>query len=105
MANFLTRLFGSRNQRLLRQFSSVVSQINALEKGLKELPDAELAAKTEGLRQRYAAGETLDDLLVEAFAVVREAACRTLEMRPFDVQLIGGMVLHQGDIAEMRTGE
>ncbi|MCI0516197.1 MAG: preprotein translocase subunit SecA [Woeseiaceae bacterium] len=105
MANFLTRLFGSRNQRLLRQFSSVVSQINALEKDLKELPDAELAAKTDELRQRYAAGETLDDLLTEAFAVVREVAFRTLEMRPFDVQLIGGMVLHQGDIAEMRTGE
>ena len=74
MANFLTRIFGSRNQRLLRQFSDVVSQINALEKGLKALPDADLAAKTSEFRQRYTAGETLDDLLPEAFAVAREVA-------------------------------
>jgi preprotein translocase subunit SecA len=105
VANFLTRIFGSRNQRLLREFSTVVTQINALEDGLKKLPDADLAAKTGELRQRYSDGESLDDLLPEAFAVAREVAWRTLEMRPFDVQLIGGMVLHQGDIAEMRTGE
>ncbi|MBT8096062.1 MAG: preprotein translocase subunit SecA [Woeseia sp.] len=105
MANFLTRLFGSRNQRLLRQFSKVVKRINSLEDSTKALDDAALAAKTEEFKQRVAAGETLDEILPEAFAVAREAALRTLEMRPFDVQLIGGMVLHQGNIAEMRTGE
>ena len=105
MANFLTRLFGSRNQRLLRQFGKVVKTINALEDGIKALSDEELAAKTGEFRGRIEQGETLDDLLPEAFAVAREAALRTLGMRPFDVQLIGGMVLNQGDIAEMRTGE
>ena len=105
MASFLTRLFGSRNQRLLRQFSKAVKQINQLEESVKALSDGSLAAKTDEFRQRVADGETLDDLLPEAFAVAREAAVRALGMRPFDVQLIGGMVLHQGDIAEMRTGE
>lgn len=105
MANFLTRLFGSRNQRLLRQYSKTVSRINALETGLQALDDVALRAKTEEFRSRYAAGESLQELLVEAFAVAREAARRTLGMRPFDVQLIGGMVLHDGNIAEMRTGE
>lgn len=105
MANFLTRLFGSRNQRLLRQFSRLVSSINAMEPDLKALSDEALAARTADFRERLDKGETLDDLLPEAFAVAREAAWRTLGMRPFDVQLIGGMVLHQGDIAEMRTGE
>ncbi len=105
MANFFTRIFGSRNQRLLRQFSSVVQKINALEQDTKALDDDGLRAKTIELRQRLADGKTLDDLLPEAFAVAREAAWRTLRMRPFDVQLIGGMVLHQGSIAEMRTGE
>ncbi|MDH5622719.1 MAG: preprotein translocase subunit SecA, partial [Gammaproteobacteria bacterium] len=105
MANFLTSIFGSRNQRLLRQFSRTVKQINALEEGLKALSDADLAAKTTEFKKRYEDGETLQNLLPEAFAVAREGAWRTLGMRPFDVQLIGGMVLHQGDIAEMRTGE
>jgi len=105
VANFLTSIFGSRNQRLLRQFSRTVKQINALEEGLKALSDADLAAKTTEFKKRYEDGETLQNLLPEAFAVAREGAWRTLGMRPFDVQLIGGMVLHQGDIAEMRTGE
>ncbi len=105
MANFLTRIFGSRNQRLLRQYSKVVKKINALEEGLQQLSDDQLKAKTDEFRQRYADGESLDDLLPEAFAVGREAAVRALGLRPFDVQLIGGMVLHDGNIAEMRTGE
>ena len=105
MANFLTRIFGSRNQRLLRQYSKFVSGINDLEPGMQSLSDDELSAKTGEFRARFEKGESLDDLLVEAFAVAREAAWRTLELRPFDVQLIGAMVLHQGNIAEMRTGE
>ena len=105
MASFLTRLFGSRNQRLLRQFAKAVKKINDLEEGLQSLSDDELAAKTPEFRKRLEDGAAVDDLLPEAFAVAREAAQRTLGMRPFDVQLVGGMVLHQGDIAEMRTGE
>ncbi len=105
MAKFLTNIFGSRNQRLLRQYSKIVNKINALEEGVQKLDDAALRAKTDEFRQRYKAGETLDDLLPEAFAVAREAGWRTLGLRPFDVQLIGGMVLHDGNIAEMRTGE
>ena len=105
MAKFLTRIFGSRNQRLLREYSRVVTQINALEEGLQALDDAALRGRTDDLRNRYSEGATLDDLLPEAFAVAREAALRTLGMRPFDVQLVGGMVLHDGNIAEMRTGE
>jgi preprotein translocase subunit SecA len=105
VANFLTRIFGSRNQRLLRQYSKVVNKINALEEGVQSLDDEALRAKTEVFRKRYAEGEGLDELLPEAFAVAREASKRTLGLRPFDVQLIGGMVLHDGNIAEMRTGE
>ena len=105
MANFLTNIFGSRNQRILNRLSKKVSSINKLEKEMQSLSDSELSAKTEEFRKRLKDGESLDNLLVEAFAVVREASVRTLGMRPFDVQLIGGMVLHQGDIAEMRTGE
>jgi len=105
VANFLTRIFGSRNQRLLRQYSKVVKKINSLEEGLQALSDSELRAKTGEFRQRYADGETLDQLLPETFAVAREASVRTMGLRPFDVQLIGGMVLHDGNIAEMRTGE
>ena len=105
MANFLTRIFGSRNQRLLRQYSKTVDKINAFEERLQALDDAALRGKTDDLKQRFADGESLQDLLPEAFAVAREAAVRTLGMRPFDVQLIGGMVLHDGNIAEMRTGE
>jgi len=105
VANFLTRVFGSRNQRLLRQFTRIVSHINELEEGMKALDDEALRAKTEEFRGRVKKGETLDEVLPEAFAVAREAAWRALGMRPFDVQLIGGMVLHGGNIAEMRTGE
>ena len=105
MANFLTRIFGSRNQRLLRQYSRVVSKINELEEGVQSLDDQQLRARTDEFRKRFAGGENLDDLLVEVFAVAREAAHRALGLRPFDVQLIGGMVLHDGNIAEMRTGE
>ena len=105
MANFITRIFGSRNQRLLKQYSKIVAEINSLEESLKALSDEELAGKTAEFKQRVVDGETLDQLLPEAFAVAREASLRALGMRPFDVQLIGGMVLHDGNIAEMRTGE
>ncbi len=105
MANFLTRILGSRNQRLVRQYSKSVTAINVFEEGLQALNDDALKAKTAEFRQRYANGETLVQLLPEAFAVAREASVRTMQMRPFDVQLIGGMVLHDGNIAEMRTGE
>ncbi|MEO1201462.1 MAG: DEAD/DEAH box helicase, partial [Pseudomonadota bacterium] len=105
MANFLTRIFGSRNQRLLRQYSKVVKHINALEDDIKALDDAALKAKTDEFKRRFQEGEGLDEILPEAFAVAREASVRALGMRPFDVQLIGGMVLHDGNIAEMRTGE
>ena len=106
MANFLTRIFGSRNQRLVRQYAKTVKTINALEEGLQALSDDALKAKTVEFRKRYAEGdESLDQLLPEAFAVAREASVRTMHMRPFDVQLIGGMVLNDGNIAEMRTGE
>jgi len=103
--NILTKIFGSRNERLLRQYSQVVRRINALEPPLATLSDAELAGKTVALRERVGNGEELESVLPEAFAVVREAGKRTLQMRHFDVQLIGGMVLHHGKIAEMRTGE
>jgi preprotein translocase subunit SecA len=100
-----TRIFGSRNERLLKQYSAVVAQINALEPAMARLSDPELRGKTEELKKRCAEGATLDELLPEAFAVVREASKRTVRMRHFDVQLIGGMVLHYGKIAEMKTGE
>ncbi len=101
----LSKIFGSRNERLLKRLNKTVAQINGLEEQIAGLSDAELRAKTDEFRQRLEKGETLDDLLPEAFAVVREAGKRVLDMRHFDVQLIGGMVLHQGMIAEMRTGE
>ena len=99
------KVFGSRNERVLRRMRRTVTRINALEEGTQALDDAALAARTAEFRERREAGETLDQLLPEAFAVVREAAQRTLGMRHFDVQLIGGMVLHEGRIAEMKTGE
>jgi preprotein translocase subunit SecA len=105
VANLLTRIFGSRNQRLLRQYSKIVTRINVLEESIRGLDGEQIRAKTDEFRQRYAQGESLDDLLPEVFAVAREASNRTLGLRPFDVQLIGGMVLHDGNIAEMRTGE
>jgi len=105
VANWLTRIFGSRNQRLVAQYNGIVKKINGFEPAIQALSDPELAAKTVQFRQQLAAGKTLDDLLPEAFAVVREASRRTLGLRHFDVQLIGGMVLNDGKIAEMRTGE
>ena len=101
----LTKIFGSRNQRLVRRMQKDVNTINALEAEVSGLTDEQLAAKTEEFRARLKNGESIEDLLAESFAVVRETANRTLHMRHFDVQLIGGMVLHQGKIAEMRTGE
>jgi preprotein translocase subunit SecA len=105
ISKLLTQIFGSRNQRLIRHYQRSVGRINALEAQTSALSDAELTARTGELRRRHQEGETLDQLLPEAFAVVREAAKRTLGMRHFDVQLVGGMVLHDGKIAEMRTGE
>ncbi|WP_186109388.1 preprotein translocase subunit SecA [Burkholderia gladioli] len=102
---FLQKIFGSRNQRLVKQYQKTVTAINALESQFEQLTDDQLRGKTGEFRQRVAAGESLDKLLPEAFAVCREASRRVLKMRHFDVQLIGGMVLHYGKIAEMRTGE
>ncbi len=103
--SLLTRVFGSRNERQLRQLNRIVAKINALEPEIQKLSDDQLKAKTPEFRERIAAGETLDKVLPEAFAVCREASLRVLGMRHYDVQLIGGMVLHLGKIAEMRTGE
>ncbi len=103
--NLLTRVFGSRNERLLKQLQRSVGKINALEPELQKLSDEQLKARTEEFRQRVAGGEPLDKILPEAFAVCREASVRVLGLRHYDVQLIGGMVLHLGKIAEMRTGE
>ena len=102
---FLLKLFGSKNERVLRQLLPAVEAVNNLEPTVKAMSDGELAAQTQKLIVRYQSGESLDDLLPEAFATVREATLRTLGMRHFDVQLMGGMVLHQGNIAEMKTGE
>ena len=103
--NLLKTIFGSRNDRLLKEYRQTVRKINALEAEIQKLSDDDLRRKTEEFKQRYGKGEALDSLLPEAFAVVREAGKRALQMRHFDVQLIGGMVLHYGKIAEMRTGE
>ena len=103
--SLLTQIFGSRNQRLIKQYQKTVREINALEPSMEKLSDAELQAKTPEFKDRLAKGATLDDILPEAFAVCREASRRVLKMRHFDVQLIGGMVLHYGKIAEMGTGE
>ncbi len=100
-----SRMFGSRNERLLKRLNTIVARINEQESGLQALDDAALRARTDELRARYASGTKLDDLLPEAFALVREASRRVLGMRHFDVQMIGGMVLNSGKIAEMRTGE
>ena len=105
ISTLLKKVFGSRNDRLLKQYRQTVTRINALEEGLLKLTDAELTAKTAEFRQRLSNGETLAQLLPEAFAVCREASRRVMNMRHFDVQLIGGMVLNDGKIAEMRTGE
>ncbi|HUQ25224.1 MAG TPA: preprotein translocase subunit SecA, partial [Burkholderiales bacterium] len=109
LAQFLwglpARVFGSRNERLLKQYTHSVAATNALEPAMAALSDSQLQGKTAELRKRHGEGATLDELLPEAFAVVREAAKRTVRMRHFDVQLVGGMVLHNGKIAEMKTGE
>src|SRR5713101_6459228 len=101
----LAKIFGTKNEREIKALLPTIAAINELEPGLRELSDIDLAAKTIEFRERLAQGATLDDLLIEAFAVVREAGRRYLNMRHFDVQLIGGIVLHHGTIAEMRTGE
>ncbi|WAV89599.1 preprotein translocase subunit SecA [Oxalobacter aliiformigenes] len=103
--SILTSLFGSRNSRLLKQYGKTVAKINSFEPALEKMTDAELKAKTPEFKERLAGGETLDDILPEAFAVCREASKRVLRMRPYDVQLIGGMALHYGKISEMATGE
>ena len=105
ISGLLKKIFGSRNDRLVRQYSQTVRAINALEPEIEKLSDEALKAKTDEFRKRLADGASLDDLLVEAFAVVREAGRRVHGMRHFDMQMIGGMVLHNGKIAEMRTGE
>ncbi len=105
LASLFKKFFGSRNDRLVKQYQQTVKQINALEPDIQALSDEQLRAKTDEFKQRYAQGETLEKLLPEAFAVVREGSKRALGMRHFDVQLIGGMVLNAGKIAEMRTGE
>ena len=102
---FLTQIFGSRNDRLLKQYRKTVERINALESSLEPLSDDALRAKTDEFKKRVAGGEALEDLLPEAFAVVREGSKRVMKMRHFDVQMVGGIALHQGKIAEMRTGE
>ena len=105
ISSLLKKVFGSRNDRLLKQYRQEVARINALEEGMKALSDEALAGKTAEFKKRVVDGASLDSILPEAFAVCREASRRVLGMRHFDVQLIGGMVLHNGKIAEMRTGE
>lgn len=105
VTNILTKIFGSRNDRLLKQYRTTVTRINAMESQFEKLSDEELRGKTQEFRDRVAKGETLDALLPEAFAVVREGSKRVMKMRHFDVQLLGGMALHNGKISEMRTGE
>ncbi len=105
ISGLLKKIFGSRNDRLIKQYSKAVRQINALEAGISALSDDDLRGKTSEFKTRVSNGEALDALLPEAFAVVREAGKRALGMRHFDMQLVGGMVLHDGKISEMRTGE
>ncbi|NDF06072.1 MAG: preprotein translocase subunit SecA, partial [Betaproteobacteria bacterium] len=103
--NLLTQIFGSRNERLLKQFRKTLERINGLEAKYEQLTDDALRQKTNEFKQRVVQGESLDALLPEAFAVVREGSKRVMKMRHFDVQMMGGIALHQGKIAEMRTGE
>ena len=103
--NFIQKVFGTHSERELKRIEGLVDQIEELRPSMQALSDAELTAKTDEFKKRLAAGETLDDLLPEAFAVVREAAKRVLNMEHYRVQLIGGIILHQGRIAEMKTGE
>jgi preprotein translocase subunit SecA len=101
----LAKIFGTKNEREIKALQPTIAAINALEPQLKQLSDIDLAAKTIEFKEKLSQGASLDDILVEAFAVCREAGRRVLNMRHFDVQLIGGMVLHHGKIAEMKTGE
>ena len=103
--SIFNKIFGSSNSRKIKKLQKVVDRINGLEPSLEALSDDELKAKTEEFKQRFDSGESMEALLPEAFAVVREAGKRTLQMRHFDVQMIGGIVLHEGSISEMRTGE
>ena len=103
--NLLTQIFGSRNERLLKQFRKTLERINGLEAKYELLNDDALRQKTNEFKKRVTQGESLDALLPEAFAVVREGSKRVMKMRHFDVQMMGGIALHQGKIAEMRTGE
>ena len=105
LASLIGGIFGTKNERELKRMRKIVEQINALEPTISALSDADLSAKTPEFKQRYNNGESLDKLLPEAFAVCREAAKRVMGMRHYDVQLIGGITLHEGKIAEMRTGE
>ena len=98
-------IFGSSNERYVKSLGKIVDRIASFEPSVQALSDADLVAQTTRFRERLAAGETLDDLLPEAFATVREASVRVLGMRHFDVQMVGGIVLHRGEIAELRTGE
>ena len=101
----LAKIFGTKHEREMKALRPLIAAINELEPGMQQLSDEQLAAKTQEFKQKLANGATLDDILVEAFATVREAGRRVLNMRHYDVQLIGGVVLHRGKIAEMRTGE
>jgi len=105
IANVIRKIVGSRNERQIRRMRKTAESVNVLEPEVQKLSDAELRARTDKFRERRAAGESLEQLLPEAFATVREAARRTLDMRHFDVQIVGGIALHEGHIAEMRTGE
>src|SRR5687768_7031995 len=105
IGKLLEKIFGTKHDREMKRLMPKVNAIGELEPAMQRLSDTQLAEKTQEFRQRLTRGETLDDLLVEAFAVVREAGRRVLNMRHFDMQLIGGMVLHEGKISEMKTGE
>src|SRR5262245_33787000 len=105
LQTFAKKVFGTQNERELKSISSIVVKINSLEPGVKALSDEQLKAKTTEFKERLAKGETLDDILPEAFAVCREASVRVLGMRHYDVQLVGGVILHRGCISEMKTGE
>jgi preprotein translocase subunit SecA len=105
MFGFLTKIIGTKNEREIKKLWSLVEQINALESSVVSLDDSALRAKTDEFRRKLESGESIDDILPEAFAVVRETSLRTLGMRHFDVQLIGGIALHRGMISEMKTGE
>ena len=105
MLSFLTKIFGTEQERRLKEYYPILDKINSLEPQMQALSDEDLKAKTSEFKNRIAKGETLDSILPEAFAACREASVRVLKMRHYDVQLIGGMVLHKGQIAEMKTGE